>query len=114
VSQKSKEQLLLVTTKKEESTPKYISVASNMLSNLSYYPHPGIDVKNVVITLGGSIPSAGTVSTPVLSLFTKTPVFGSPFILEDGKSFLSMAEALMWVSVNPFSPLNTGHVINPY
>lgn len=49
-------------------------------------------------------------NVPSLSLETKGPVF----VLEDGKSAISLNDALMWAKVNPFSPLGTGLRINPF
>lgn len=41
-------------------------------------------------------------------------VQGPVFLLEDGKSAISLNDALMWAKVNPFSPLGTGLRINPF
>lgn len=41
-------------------------------------------------------------------------VQGPVFSLEDGKSAISLNDALMWAKVNPFSPLGTGLRINPF
>jgi hypothetical protein len=39
---------------------------------------------------------------------------GPVFLLEDGKSAISLNDALMWAKVNPFSPLGTGVRIVPF
>ncbi|KAK3573283.1 hypothetical protein QTP86_019395 [Hemibagrus guttatus] len=39
---------------------------------------------------------------------------GPVFFLEDGKSSISLNDALMWAKVNPFSPLGTGIRLNPF
>lgn len=39
---------------------------------------------------------------------------GPVFFLEDGKSAISLNDALMWAKVNPFSPLGTGIRLNPF
>ncbi|TKC38477.1 hypothetical protein EI555_006581, partial [Monodon monoceros] len=42
------------------------------------------------------------------------PDYGPVFFLEDGKSTISLNDALMWAKVNPFSPLGTGIRLNPF
>lgn len=49
-----------------------------------------------------------------LSLSLSLNVKGPVFVLEDGKSAISLNDALMWAKVNPFSPLGTGLRINPF
>ena len=39
---------------------------------------------------------------------------GAGFFLEDGKSAISVNDAIMWAKVNPFSPLGSGVRINPF
>ena len=39
---------------------------------------------------------------------------GLAVFLEDGKSAVSVNEALMWAKVNPFSPLGSGMRITPF
>ncbi|KAK7820829.1 hypothetical protein U0070_024787, partial [Myodes glareolus] len=39
---------------------------------------------------------------------------GPVYFLEDGKSAVSLNDALMWAKVNPFSPLGTGIRLNPF
>ncbi|KAK0130633.1 WD repeat-containing protein 17 [Merluccius polli] len=60
---------------------------------------------------GSSLPSHSDVQ---LSCFTGHTIQGPVFLLEDGKSAISLNDALMWAKVNPFSPLGTGVRINPF
>jgi hypothetical protein len=39
---------------------------------------------------------------------------GLSYVLEDGSSSISLSDALMWQKVCPFSPLNTGCVMQPF
>ncbi|KAK7486957.1 hypothetical protein BaRGS_00021773 [Batillaria attramentaria] len=49
-----------------------------------------------------------------MSVLTGQRVQGLAVFLEDGKSAVSINEALMWAKVNPFSPLGSGMRINPF
>ncbi|KAM6972140.1 WD repeat-containing protein 17 [Aplochiton taeniatus] len=60
---------------------------------------------------GSNLPSHSDVQ---LSCFTGHRIQGPVFFLEDGKSAISLNDALMWAKVNPFSPLGTGVRINPF
>ncbi|XP_061131267.1 WD repeat-containing protein 17-like isoform X4 [Syngnathus typhle] len=60
---------------------------------------------------GSNLPSHSDVQ---LSCFTGSRIQGPVFLLEDGKSAISLNDALMWAKVNPFSPLGTGVRINPF
>uniref|UniRef100_A0A7N8XUI1 WD repeat domain 17 n=1 Tax=Mastacembelus armatus TaxID=205130 RepID=A0A7N8XUI1_9TELE len=60
---------------------------------------------------GSNMPSHSDVE---LSCFTGHKIQGPVFLLEDGKSAISLNDALMWAKVNPFSPLGTGLRINPF
>uniref|UniRef100_A0A4W6CYL3 WD repeat domain 17 n=1 Tax=Lates calcarifer TaxID=8187 RepID=A0A4W6CYL3_LATCA len=60
---------------------------------------------------GSNLPSHSDVQ---LSCFTGQRIQGPVFLLEDGKSAISLNDALMWAKVNPFSPLGTGLRINPF
>lgn len=60
---------------------------------------------------GSNLPSH---SDAQLSCFTGHRIQGPVFLLEDGKSAISLNDALMWAKVNPFSPLGTGLRINPF
>ncbi|KAK3554575.1 hypothetical protein QTP70_025529 [Hemibagrus guttatus] len=53
--------------------------------------------------------------TSVFVWFTEEEIkVGPVFFLEDGKSSISLNDALMWAKVNPFSPLGTGIRLNPF
>ncbi|XP_077574603.1 WD repeat-containing protein 17 isoform X1 [Stigmatopora nigra] len=60
---------------------------------------------------GSNLPSHSDVQ---LSCFTAQRIQGPVFLLEDGKSAISLNDALMWAKVNPFSPLGTGVRMNPF
>ncbi|KAG5848338.1 hypothetical protein ANANG_G00097430 [Anguilla anguilla] len=60
---------------------------------------------------GSNLPSHSDVQ---VSCFTGLRIQGPVFFLEDGKSAISLNDALMWAKVNPFSPLGTGMRINPF
>ncbi|KAH9519882.1 WD repeat-containing protein 17 [Bulinus truncatus] len=49
-----------------------------------------------------------------VSLLSGERIRGQPFFLEDGRSVISLNEALMWATVNAFSPLGSGVRINPF
>ncbi|XP_013910742.1 PREDICTED: WD repeat-containing protein 17 isoform X1 [Thamnophis sirtalis] len=49
-----------------------------------------------------------------ISCLTGLRIQGPVFFLEDGKSTISLNDALMWAKVNPFSPLGTGIRLNPF
>ncbi|XP_041358787.1 WD repeat-containing protein 17-like [Gigantopelta aegis] len=49
-----------------------------------------------------------------VSIITGERIQGLAYFLEDGKSTISVNEALMWAKVNPFSPLGSGMRINPF
>ncbi|KAK2963213.1 putative WD repeat protein 17 [Blattamonas nauphoetae] len=101
-------------TSSDPETMSIKKIAGFINSNIDAYPHPGISHHNTSIPMGSTIPSGGSISNPVPSLLTHQPINGPPFWLADGKSALSVSEALMWAQVNPFSPLNTGERINPF
>uniref|UniRef100_A0A8U8AMW3 Gem-associated protein 5 TPR domain-containing protein n=1 Tax=Geospiza parvula TaxID=87175 RepID=A0A8U8AMW3_GEOPR len=60
---------------------------------------------------GSNLPSHSDVHT---SCLTGLKIQGPVFFLEDGKSTISLNDALMWAKVNPFSPLGTGIRLNPF
>ncbi|RXN04458.1 WD repeat-containing 17-like isoform X1 [Labeo rohita] len=60
---------------------------------------------------GSNLPSHSDVQ---ISCFTGLRIQGPAFFLEDGKSAISLNDALMWAKVNPFSPLGTGTIMNAY
>ncbi|XP_054421802.1 WD repeat-containing protein 17 isoform X2 [Pteronotus mesoamericanus] len=49
-----------------------------------------------------------------VSCLTGLKIQGPVCFLEDGKSTVSLNDALMWAKVNPFSPLGTGVRLNPF
>ncbi|MBN3284063.1 WDR17 protein, partial [Polyodon spathula] len=60
---------------------------------------------------GSNLPSHSDV---YISCLTGSRIEGPVFFLEDGKSAVSLNDALMWAKVNPFSPLGTGIRLNPF
>lgn len=62
---------------------------------------------------GASLP-ASSQQTQRLSLLTHARIRGPVVVLEDGASCLSQSEALMWAKLHPFSPLNSGQILNPF
>ncbi|KAK6493144.1 WD repeat-containing protein 17 isoform X1 [Huso huso] len=60
---------------------------------------------------GSNLPSHSDV---YISCLTGSRIQGPVFFLEDGKSAISLNDALMWAKVNPFSPLGTGIRLNPF
>ncbi|XP_039176577.1 WD repeat-containing protein 17 isoform X1 [Crotalus tigris] len=60
---------------------------------------------------GSNFPSHSDVH---ISCLTGLKIQGPVFFLEDGKSTISLSDALMWAKVNPFSPLGTGIRLNPF
>ncbi|XP_062992231.1 WD repeat-containing protein 17 [Elgaria multicarinata webbii] len=60
---------------------------------------------------GSNLPSHSDVH---ISCLTGLRIQGPVFFLEDGKSAISLNDALMWAKVNPFSPLGTGIRLNPF
>ncbi|XP_044282658.1 WD repeat-containing protein 17-like [Varanus komodoensis] len=64
-----------------------------------------------VYVTGSNLPSHSDVH---ISCLTGLRIQGPVFFLEDGKSAISLNDALMWAKVNPFSPLGTGIRLNPF
>nr|XP_045011869.1 WD repeat-containing protein 17 isoform X5 [Jaculus jaculus] len=60
---------------------------------------------------GSNLPSHSDVH---ISCLTGLKIQGPVYFLEDGKSTISLNDALMWAKVNPFSPLGTGIRLNPF
>uniref|UniRef100_A0A4W3GRT2 WD repeat domain 17 n=1 Tax=Callorhinchus milii TaxID=7868 RepID=A0A4W3GRT2_CALMI len=60
---------------------------------------------------GSNLPSHSEVH---ISCLTGLRIQGPVYFLEDGKSAISLNDALMWAKVNPFSPLGTGIRLNPF
>ncbi|XP_069796992.1 WD repeat-containing protein 17 [Narcine bancroftii] len=60
---------------------------------------------------GSNLPSHSDVH---ISCLTGLRIQGPVYFLEDGKSAISLNDALMWAKVNPFSPLGTGIRLIPF
>ncbi|KAJ8281023.1 hypothetical protein GJAV_G00062480 [Gymnothorax javanicus] len=80
-----------------------------LLDRIKEEPLRGMEGPDYVT--GSSLPSHSDVQ---ISCFTGLRIQGPVFFLEDGKSAISLNDALMWAKVNPFSPLGTGMRINPF
>ncbi|KAJ8271777.1 hypothetical protein COCON_G00106360 [Conger conger] len=80
-----------------------------LLSRIKEEPLRGMEGPDYVT--GSNLPSHSDVQ---ISCFTGLRIQGPVFFLEDGKSAISLNDALMWAKVNPFSPLGTGMRINPF
>mmetsp|Transcript_42825 Transcript_42825/g.71262 ORF Transcript_42825/g.71262 Transcript_42825/m.71262 type:complete len:87 (-) Transcript_42825:380-640(-) len=66
-------------------------------------------VAPIVIPTGSTIPSR---TKSRLSILTRSEIQGPEHMLDDQRSMISLAEAVLWTRVNPFSPLNTGKFMN--
>eukprot|EP00899_Mesostigma_viride_P007613 jgi/Mesvir1/16853/Mv15740-RA.3 len=64
--------------------------------------------RGAVFVAGASIPSGGVRHVNRVSLISGEKLHGPAVLLEDGSSLVSLAEAVMWARVCPFSPLLTG------
>eukprot|EP01001_Neometanema_parovale_P006628 NODE_2977_length_1303_cov_103.841525_g2828_i0.p1 GENE.NODE_2977_length_1303_cov_103.841525_g2828_i0~~NODE_2977_length_1303_cov_103.841525_g2828_i0.p1 ORF type:complete len:343 (+),score=46.52 NODE_2977_length_1303_cov_103.841525_g2828_i0:76-1104(+) len=70
-------------------------------------------VDNELCPTGKHLPTRSNLLKPARSVITGKEVQGNHYVLEDGRTAMSHAEALQWASVNPFSPLNTGSRMFP-
>ncbi|XP_066878660.1 WD repeat-containing protein 17 isoform X6 [Kogia breviceps] len=84
-------------------------VYATLLKRLKEEPLRGITGPDCVT--GSSLPSH---FESHISCLTGLKIQGPVFFLEDGKSTISLNDALMWAKVNPFSPLGTGIRLNPF
>ncbi|XP_038416431.1 WD repeat-containing protein 17 isoform X3 [Canis lupus familiaris] len=84
-------------------------VYATLLKRLQEEPLGGIVGPDYVT--GSNLPSH---SDTHISCLTGLKIQGPVFFLEDGKSTISLNDALMWAKVNPFSPLGTGLRLNPF
>ncbi|XP_005304237.1 WD repeat-containing protein 17 isoform X1 [Chrysemys picta bellii] len=84
-------------------------VYSTLVSRIKEEPLKGIIGPDYVT--GSNLPSHSDVH---ISCLTGLRIQGPVFFLEDGKSAISLNDALMWAKVNPFSPLGTGIRLNPF
>ncbi|XP_051992804.1 LOW QUALITY PROTEIN: WD repeat-containing protein 17-like [Xyrauchen texanus] len=82
---------------------------NQLLSRMREEPIKGLEGPDYVT--GSNLPSHSDVQ---ISCFTGLRIQGPVFFLEDGKSAISLNDALMWAKVNPFSPLGTGIRLNPF
>uniref|UniRef100_A0A8C9SIQ9 WD repeat domain 17 n=1 Tax=Scleropages formosus TaxID=113540 RepID=A0A8C9SIQ9_SCLFO len=80
-----------------------------LMSRIGQEPLRGMEGPDYVT--GSNFPSHSDVQ---ISCFTGLRIQGPVFFLEDGKSAISLNDALMWAKVNPFSPLGTGIRLNPF
>ncbi|XP_039073152.1 WD repeat-containing protein 17 isoform X2 [Hyaena hyaena] len=84
-------------------------VYATLLNRLQEEPLKGIVGPDYVT--GSNLPSHSDIH---ISCLTGLKIQGPVFFLEDGKSTISLNDALMWAKVNPFSPLGTGIRLNPF
>uniref|UniRef100_A0A4X1VYY9 WD repeat domain 17 n=1 Tax=Sus scrofa TaxID=9823 RepID=A0A4X1VYY9_PIG len=84
-------------------------VYATLLKRLKEEPLRGIVGPDYVT--GSNLPSHSDIH---ISCLTGLKIQGPVFLLEDGKSTISLNDALMWAKVNPFSPLGTGLRLNPF
>ncbi|KAM4780664.1 WD repeat-containing protein 17 isoform 5-T5 [Cyanocitta cristata] len=82
---------------------------SELVSRIQEEPLKGMVGPDCVT--GSNLPSHSDVH---ISCLTGLKIQGPVFFLEDGKSAISLNDALMWAKVNPFSPLGTGIRLNPF
>ncbi|XP_048852492.1 WD repeat-containing protein 17 isoform X2 [Brienomyrus brachyistius] len=95
-----------------ESTPPTESQRAGhalLMSRIGEAPLKGMEGPDYVT--GSNLPSHSDVQ---ISCFTGLRIQGPVFFLEDGKSAITLNDALMWAKVNPFSPLGTGMRLNPF
>ncbi|KFO84404.1 WD repeat-containing protein 17 [Buceros rhinoceros silvestris] len=85
------------------------TVYSMLVSRMQEEPLKGMVGPDYVT--GSNLPSHSDVH---ISCLTGLRIQGPVFFLEDGKSAISLNDALMWAKVNPFSPLGTGIRLNPF
>lgn len=84
-------------------------IHSSILQRIKEEPLKGFIGPDYVT--GSNLPSHSDVQ---VSCLTGLRIQGPVFFLEDGKSAISLNDALMWAKVNPFSPLGTGIRLNPF
>uniref|UniRef100_A0A8C5PQP5 WD repeat domain 17 n=2 Tax=Leptobrachium leishanense TaxID=445787 RepID=A0A8C5PQP5_9ANUR len=84
-------------------------IYSSLLQKIREEPLKGLIGPDYVT--GSNLPSHSDVH---ISCLTGLRIQGPVFFLEDGKSAISLNDALMWAKVNPFSPLGTGIRLNPF
>ena len=67
--------------------------------------------KGRTVLTGSNLPAGSAKSISRPSVLTNTQIRGPAFLLEDGRQYISLSEAVSWGMVNKFSPLNTGAVM---
>ncbi|XP_044925358.1 WD repeat-containing protein 17 isoform X6 [Mustela putorius furo] len=88
-------------------------VYATLLKRLEQEPLRGIVGPDYVT--GSNLPSHSDIHISCLTgLKIQVQPNGPVYFLEDGKSTISLNDALMWAKVNPFSPLGTGIRLNPF
>ncbi|EDV25063.1 uncharacterized protein TRIADDRAFT_25870 [Trichoplax adhaerens] len=88
--------------------------ARTLSPNSNIYPLGELtseSLRGPVICSGSSYPSHSDVK---FCSVTDTRIHGSAFFLENGQSCMALNNAIMWALANPFSPLNSGALINPF
>ncbi|XP_032774664.1 WD repeat-containing protein 17 [Rattus rattus] len=85
------------------------TVYETLLKRLKEEPLKGITGPDYVT--GTNLPSHSDIH---ISCLNGLKIQGPVYFLEDGKSAISLNDALMWAKVNPFSPLGTGIRLNPF
>ncbi|XP_012945972.1 WD repeat-containing protein 17, partial [Aplysia californica] len=90
----------------EDLRPQYQALLTRCGSDTEWVVEAGEDC-----VASSHLPSHSDVHTSYLS---NQRIKGQPYFLEDGRSCVSLNEALMWAKVNPFSPLASGVRINPF
>lgn len=84
-------------------------IYATLISRIKEEPLKGMEGPDYVT--GSNLPSH---SNAPISCLTGLRIQGPVYFLEDGKSAISLNDALMWAKVNPFSPLGTGIRLNPF
>ncbi|XP_034375964.1 WD repeat-containing protein 17 isoform X7 [Arvicanthis niloticus] len=85
------------------------TIYDTLLKRMKEDPLKGITGPDYVT--GSNLPSHSDIH---ISCLTGLKIQGPVYFLEDGKSAISLNDALMWAKVNPFSPLGTGIRLNPF
>ena len=96
--------------------PESLSSAYNAISSSGppLDPSPSMHARPIVVR-GAELASCGGGSGGnKLSFFSGQKISGPSFPLEDGVSFISLSDAVMWAKVHPFSPTHSGCRLNPF
>ena len=76
-------------------------------------PNPHSTSRHEVVATG-SLVYTGSQQRQTISRISGERIRGPTVLLEDGHSAVSKSEAVMWAKLHPFSPLNTGKLLNPF